>query len=248
MEIVLGIDNIIFISIAANRLPESQQSKARNIGLLLAMVFRIVLLLGLGYLIAMQAPILPFDWGWLKASFTGQSLILFAGGIFLLYKSTNEIHHKLEGASESEESKEGKKTTSLQSAIIQIFLINVVFSFDSILTAVGLTKNISIMIISVVVSILVMMLFARQVGEFINRHPTVQMLGLSFLLLIGFMLIAEGSHLAHIVFLNQEVGAIPKSYLYFAIFFSLMVEYFNIRLRKNYKPSELKQRYEEESI
>lgn len=244
MEIVLGIDNIIFISIAANKLPEEQQAKARNIGLILAMILRIVLLFGISYLIAMQTPIFTVDNALFHGGFSGQSLILIVGGLFLLYKSTTEIHHKLEGETNEEaKSKQGKST--LNSVIFQICLINIVFSFDSILTAIGLTKVLLIMIIGVVLSVIVMMLFAGPVGRFVNKHPTVQMLGLAFLILIGFMLIAEGAHLAHFEAFGQPIGAIPKGYLYFAIFFSLIVEMLNMRLRKNRKPVKLKQRIEE---
>jgi predicted tellurium resistance membrane protein TerC len=246
LEIVLGIDNIIFISIASNRLKEAEQPKARNTGLILAMVFRVILLFGISYLIAMQAPIFHIDGEVLQGSFSGQSLILVAGGLFLLYKSTSEIHHKLEGDPEVEHHKFEKATTSLWRVIVQIALINIVFSFDSILTAVGLTNNLVIMIIAVVVSILIMMAFAGPVSNFVNQHPTIQMLGLAFLILIGFMLIAEGAHLAHLIIGGAEIGAVPKGYLYFAIAFSLFVEFLNIRLRRR-KPVQL-HGYTEEGV
>jgi predicted tellurium resistance membrane protein TerC len=198
------------------------------------MVFRIVLLLGISVLIAMTAPWISLNWGWLTAGFSGQSLILIAGGIFLLYKSVSEIHHKLEGEEHTTDDK-GKKTT-LSSAIIQITIINIVFSFDSILTAVGMTNGVEgsliIMIIAVVFSVIIMMLFAVPVGRFVNEHPTIQMLGLAFLILIGFMLIIEGGHLANLSILGSHIGAVPKGYLYFAIAFSLLVEFLNMRLRK----------------
>lgn len=236
MEIVLGIDNIIFISIASGKLPKEQQKRATNIGLLLAMVFRVILLFGISYLIAMQAALFKIDLPWLHAAVSGQSLILVAGGLFLIYKATSEIHEKLEGGNhvhlgEAEEKK--GKAVSLQKVIIQICLINIVFSFDSILTAVGLTDSVTIMVTAVIISMIIMMLFANPVGDFVNEHPTIQMLGLSFLILIGFMLIAEGAHLSHFEFFGTEVGAIPKGYLYFAIFFSLAVEFLNMRLRKH---------------
>jgi predicted tellurium resistance membrane protein TerC len=213
LEIVLGVDNILFISIAANKLPHHSQARARNIGLLLAMVFRIILLLGITYLIAMQKPIWSFDTEHFSGAFTGQSLILLAGGIFLIFKATSEIHHKLEGNEEQEHVhiREGKFT--LFNVVIQIALINIVFSFDSILTAVGLTNSLVIMIIAVVASVLIMMLFAGPVGSFVNKHPTIQMLGLAFLILIGFMLIAEGAHLGNVEVLGAEVGTVPKGYV-----------------------------------
>ena len=242
LEIVLGIDNIIFISISAGRLPEEQQKKATNIGLVLAMVMRILLLFGISWLIAMQAPWIKFDSDLISGGFSGQSVILIFGGLFLLYKSTSEIHHKLEGQEHTGEGKSKVKST-LSNAILQITLINIVFSFDSILTAVGMTNGLVgalvIMVIAVVVSVLIMMVFAVPVGRFVNRHPTIQMLGLAFLLLIGFMLIAEGAHLAHAKILGAEVGAVPKGYLYFAIAFSLVVEFLNMRLRRKQKPLQL---------
>jgi len=240
LEIVLGVDNIIFISIAASKLPDEQQNKATNIGLVLAMVMRIALLFGISWLIAMKDPWFSIDVSWFKAGFSGQSLILIVGGIFLLYKSVTEIHHKLEG----EEHQEGgsRKTSTLSSAIVQITLINIVFSFDSILTAVGMTNGVYgalvIMIIAVVFSVLIMMLFAVPVGRFVNKHPSIQMLGLSFLILIGFMLILEGGHLAHLSVFGGEIGVVPKGYLYFAIAFSLTVEFLNMNLRKS-KPVHL---------
>ena len=239
LEIVLGIDNIIFISIAANKLPENQQRKATNIGLFLAMLLRIALLFGISLLIAMNAPFFHIDLSWFKAGVTGQALILFAGGIFLLYKSTKEIHHKVEGNIEEELEGKPQKGYTLTQAIIQITLINIVFSFDSILTAVGMTNGVKgalvIMIVAVVLSMVIMMLFANPVGKFVNKHPTIQMLGLSFLILIGFMLIAEGAHLSHAKLLGEEIGSIPKGYLYFAITFSLVVEMLNMKMRGNSK-------------
>ena len=237
LEIVLGIDNIIFISIAANKLAEKDQAKARNIGLILAMVFRIILLFGLSLLVSLQEPFFHIEGNWFTGHFSGQGVILVIGGLFLLYKATSEIHHKLEGEEVSGGAGTIKK--SLTNVIIQIALINIVFSFDSILTAIGLTDNFVIMIIAVVVSVIIMMLFAGPVGSFVNRHPSIQMLGLAFLILIGFMLIAEGAHLSHVQVAGSEIGAIPKGYLYFAIAFSLMVEFLNMRLRKRQKPVQL---------
>lgn len=245
LEIVLGVDNIIFISIAAGKLPKDQQKRATNIGLILAMGMRIALLFGISVLIAMEEPLkwATFKASWFYGGFTGQSLILIAGGIFLLYKSTMEIHHKLEGPDHKDEGGSNKGTT-LRNAIVQITVINIVFSFDSILTAVGMTNGVEgafiIMVTAVVISVLIMMLFAVPVGHFVNKHPTIQMLGLAFLILIGFMLIAEGAHLAHLSILGSEVGAVPKGYLYFAIAFSLLVEFLNMRLRKKaQKPVQL---------
>lgn len=238
LEIVLGIDNIIFISIAANKLARKDQSKARNIGLALAMGFRLVLLLGISFVISLSKPFTHVDAGWLKAAFTGQSMILFAGGIFLLYKATSEIHHKLEGG-DHEETGNVKSKTTISSVVAQIAVTNIVFSIDSILTAIGLTQNVTIMMIAVVLSILIMMFFAGPVGSFVNEHPTIQMLGLAFLIMIGFMLVAEGAHLSEVVIFGQEAGSVPKGYLYFAIAFSLLVEFLNIRMRKKQKPVKL---------
>lgn len=235
LEIILGIDNIIFISITTSKLPKESQKRATNIGLLLAMVFRIFLLLGVSYLIAMKDPFFSFNLSWLKADITGQSLILFGGGIFLLYKSTSEIHHKVEGV-EKKASKTAAVAVSFSKVIIQIVLIDLVFSFDSVLTAVGMTNGIEgalpIMIVAVVISIIIMMIFASPVSNFVNNHPTIQMLALSFLILIGFMLVTEAAHLSNAEIFHQHVGAIPKGYLYFAIAFSLGVEMLNMRLRK----------------
>jgi predicted tellurium resistance membrane protein TerC len=243
LEIVLGIDNIIFISIAAGKLEKSQRKKATNLGLVLAMVFRIVLLFGITWLTSMKKPFWVFDKDWISGGISWQAIILFLGGLFLLYKSTKEIHEKIEDRGHDEREVKSHQSKSLSSAIIQITVINIVFSFDSILTAIGMTNNISpnpndaliLMIVAVVVSVVIMMLFANPVGDFVTRHPSIQVLGLSFLILIGFMLIAEAAHLSHLVVFNQEVGSIPKGYLYFAIAFSLAVEFVNMRIRK--KPS-----------
>lgn len=235
LEIVLGIDNIIFISITAGKLPQNRIKKATNIGLVLAMVFRILLLIGVSYIIAMKDILFVVDLSWFQASVSGQSLILLGGGFFLLYKSTHEIHQKVEGA-EHDTSAGSNVKSSLSAVIVQIVLIDIVFSFDSVLTAVGMTNGLDgaliIMIIAVVVSILIMMIFALPVGKFVNKHPTVQMLALSFLILIGFMLVTESAHLSNAVIFGQRVGAIPKGYLYFAIAFSLLVEALNMKVRK----------------
>ncbi len=246
LEIVLGVDNIIFLSIISSKLPAAEQPKARNIGLALAMILRIVLLFGITWIIGMKEPLFYVNLPWLESHeaagehsppfVNGQGLILLLGGIFLLYKATSEIHHKLEGEDDDPQVKSGK--TALNQVILQIALINIVFSFDSILTAVGIANGIpnslEVMITAVVLSVLVMMLFSGPVSKFVNNHPTVQMLGLSFLILIGFSLIAEAAHLGHFI-----DGAVPKGYLYFAIFFSLFTEMLNIRMRKARKPVQL---------
>ncbi|WP_437395536.1 TerC family protein [Flagellimonas lutimaris] len=241
LEIVLGIDNIIFISIAAGKLKKNDRRKATNIGLVLAMLLRIILLFGITWLTKMKKPFLVFHESWLTGGISWQALILFAGGLFLLYKSTREIHEKIEDRGHDEREVEKSRSSSLMNAILQITVINIVFSFDSILTAIGMTNGISpnptdalvLMITAVVISVLIMMLFANPVGEFVNQHPSIQVLGLSFLILIGFMLIAESAHLSHLIIFGNEVGAIPKGYLYFAIAFSLMVEFINLRIQKN---------------
>lgn len=250
LEIVLGVDNIIFITIATNKLSRQDQPKARNIGLFLAMIFRIILLFGISYLIAMQQPVfhLGTEQSWFYAGPTGQSIILILGGVFLLYKSTSEIHHKLESNPDDNQVKvSNDKGSKLMNAVIQIALINIVFSFDSILTAVGLTQNVPVMIIAVVISVLIMMLFSGPVGTFVNKHPTIQMLGLSFLILIGFTLIAEGAHLAEASIFGSKAGTVPKGYLYFAIAFSLLVETLNIRMSKKNKPVQL-HGYQEQAL
>ncbi|MBW6481868.1 MAG: TerC family protein [Vicingaceae bacterium] len=214
LEIVLGIDNIIFISIVAGKLPLHQQRKARLLGLSLALIVRVLLLFGITWLIGLTQPVLEvYDF-----SLSWRDIILMIGGLFLIAKSTSEIHHKVEG---DEHTTEVKKVTALGNALVQIVLLDIIFSFDSILTAVGLTNEITLMIIAVIVSIIVMMIFAKAISNFINNQPTLQVLALSFLILIGFMLIIEGLHYH-----------VPKGYIYFAVFFSLVVEIINIRVRK----------------
>jgi predicted tellurium resistance membrane protein TerC len=261
MEIVLGIDNIIFITIVANKLDARQKPLARNIGLGLAMILRIILLFGISFILQLQHPLLDGKgielWG-LHFNPTGQSLILIAGGLFLMMKSVSEIHGKLEGASHSEEMEGAKKVAAgLGMVVVQIAVINIVFSIDSILTAVGLTQNVWVMVLGVVFSVIVMMLFAGPVGHFVNEHPTIQMLGLSFLILIGFMLFAEGAAQSGMFGVEEIVAqagqelpensgghhhteVVPKGYLYFAIFFSLTVEMLNIRMRKRSKPVQMR--------
>jgi predicted tellurium resistance membrane protein TerC len=245
LEIILGIDNIVFLSIVSGKLEEKDQPKARRIGLLLAMAFRIVLLFGITWVMSLKKSFFDFDLGFFSGGISGQSLIIFGGGLFLLYKSVSEIHHKLEG---EDETAGGKASNTLGAAILQIALLNIVFSFDSILTAIGLVSAaeppvgfgaagaIEIMIMAIIISIIIMMIFAGPVSKFVNNHPTIQILGLSFLILIGVMLLAEGSHLANFKFFGGEtVHSIPKGYLYFSIFFSLFVEFLNLKMKKNSK-------------
>jgi len=236
LEIVLGIDNILFITLISSKLPAQLQNKATQIGLFLAMLLRILLLFGIALFIAMQSPLFTWDNTFIKASVSGQSLVLFGGGLFLLYKSTKEIYEKVEHPT-SNELLPKTKVLTLPKAILQITLINMVFSFDSILTAVGMTNGLNnaltLMVIAVVISVAIMMLFAKAVGDFVNKHPSLQVLGLSFLLLIGFMLLAEAAHLAHVEIMGQTIGNVPKGYLYFAISFSLLVEFINMKIRKN---------------
>lgn len=240
LEIVLGIDNIVFISIAASKLPEHQQRKATNIGLILAMVQRILLLMAVSFLIGLKNAFYSIDTNWLSMGVSWQSIILFAGGLFLIYKSTSEIREKVELPEHDKDEIQKKNITSLSKAIVQIVIIDFIFSIDSILTAVGMTNGISpnpdhallLMVIAVVISIIIMMVFANGIRNFINRNPSMQLLALAFLILIGFMLITEAAHLSHTEIFGQSIGAIPKGYLYFAIAFSLLVEFLNMRFRK----------------
>lgn len=236
LEIVLGIDNIIFISIVTGKLPEENRKRATRIGLFLAMFMRIALLMGISYLIAMKAVLFSINWGWLNADFTGQALILFFGGLFLIYKSTKEISEKVDHKGEEEKNIKTAAKKSFSNVILQILLIDLIFSVDSILTAVGMTNGVhgalTIMVTAVIISVAVMMLFAVPVGNFVNQNPSIQILGLSFLILIGFMLITESMHLSDATLAGEHIGAIPKGYLYFAITFSLAVEFINMKIRK----------------
>ncbi|MBK0368878.1 TerC family protein [Flavobacterium agrisoli] len=236
LEIVLGIDNIIFISIVTGKLPEENRKKATRIGLFLAMFMRIGLLMGISYLIAMKQTLFGVNWSWFSAEFTGQALILFAGGLFLIYKSTKEISEKVDHHGAEEKTLKTAAKKSFSNVIVQILLIDLIFSVDSILTAVGMTNGVqgalTIMITAVVISVLIMMLFAVPVGNFVNANPSIQILGLSFLILIGFMLITESMHLSEATLLGEHIGAIPKGYLYFAIAFSVAVEFINMKVRK----------------
>ena len=218
LEIVLGVDNIIFISILANRLPIEERAKTRNTGLVLALIFRIGLLLGISWIISFSEPLFSiFD-----HAISGRDIILAAGGFFLIAKSTSEIHHKMEGDAEGEKGE--SKKSSFVKVVTQIVLLDIIFSLDSILTAVGMTDNLPIMITAVIISMILMMLFSGKISRFINDHPTLQVLALSFLILIGFMLAVEGVHVE-----------VPKGYIYFAVFFSLIVEVLNLRVMKKTK-------------
>jgi predicted tellurium resistance membrane protein TerC len=233
LEIVLGVDNIIFVSIVANQLPKAEQPKARNYGLILALAFRLILLLGIGFILSLDEPIFKLDFireHGQPLALSIKDFILLGGGLFLLYKSTQEIHEKLEGDAHEVKT---KANTSLTSVILQICIVNIVFSFDSILTAIGMTSDVVIMMIAVVLSIGVMMLFSEVVSKFINTHPTMQMLALSFLILIGMMLVAEAFH--------QHVS---KGYIYFSIAFSMGVELLNMRMRKSSRESNAKEKLE----
>jgi predicted tellurium resistance membrane protein TerC len=214
LEIVLGIDNLIFISILVERLPADQQNRARVSGLALAMVTRIALLFSLVWLTHLVQPLFSIG----DRSFSGRDLVLLGGGLFLLAKSVTEIHHSLEGAGQASPV---RRRGTFTGVIVQIALIDVVFSLDSVFTAVGLVKHVAVMAAAIVVAILVMMAVSRSIGAFIARHPTIKMLALAFLILIGFTLVAEGLHFE-----------IPKGYLYFAMAFAVGVELINVRLRR----------------
>jgi predicted tellurium resistance membrane protein TerC len=239
LEIILGIDNIIFISIATGKLPLESRKKATKIGMFLAMFMRIALLFGINLLIQMKEPWFSIDLSWFSAGITGQSIILFLGGLFLIYKSTSEIREKVDDKGHEEKEIGKAATKSFQSVLLQIIMIDLVFSFDSILTAVGMTNGVEgalyIMITAVVISVLVMMQFAVPVGSFVNKHPSIQILGLSFLILIGMMLLTESAHLSNALILGSHVTPVPKGYLYFAISFSLFVEVINMKMSKKNK-------------
>ena len=239
LEIVLGIDNIIFISIVTGKLPVEKRKKATKVGMFLAMFMRIGLLFGINYLIQMKKPWFYIDFSWFSAGVTGQSLILLLGGLFLIYKSTKEIHDKVDEKGEEEKEISNTAAKSFQGVLLQIIMIDLVFSFDSILTAVGMTNGVTgalyIMITAVVISVLIMMQFAVPVGNFVNTHPSIQILGLSFLILIGFMLITESVHLSNALIFGNHVTPVPKGYLYFAISFSLLVEVLNMKMDKKKK-------------
>jgi predicted tellurium resistance membrane protein TerC len=214
LEIVLGIDNIVFISITAGRLPQANQKKARTTGLLLALVVRLLLLLGVSWIIGLKDPV--FTISDFPVSF--RDLILIAGGLFLLGKSTSEIHAKLEGEDESELQ---SKALTVRSAVIQIVLLDIVFSFDSILTAVGLVENVLIIMVAIVIALIVMLSFATRISDFIHAHPAMKLLAVSFLMMIGLVLVLEGLHIH-----------VPKGYIYFSMAFALGIELLNMKIRK----------------
>ena len=215
LEIILGIDNIIFISISSNKLLEHQRKKATMTGLALAMITRVILLFSISYLTKMSTPLFTIHTSCFQTGVSIQSLILFLGGVFLIFKSTKEIRQKMEESQLKTKVKNSKKF-SFSKVIFQIILIDIVFSFDSILTAVGMTNGIdgafTIMIIAVIISMVIMMAFANPVNKFVSKNPTIQMLALSFLLLIEFMLITEGDHLSNTLIFEGLVGNIPKKY------------------------------------
>lgn len=235
MEIILGIDNIVFISIVVGKLPPEQQPRARTLGLVLALVFRLALLTTIKWIVTeLTSPIfMTPDWfGMESIGISVKDLILIGGGLFLIGKSITEMHHKLEGI---EDDKREVRASGFGNVIFQIILIDIVFSFDSILTAVGLADQLLIMIIAVIISMIVMIIFAGRISAFINDRPTIKMLALSFLILIGFMLVLEGLH-THV----------DKGYIYFAMAFSLVVELLNTRLRGRGQPVELQDQWKDE--
>lgn len=243
LEIILGIDNIVFISILSGKLPESQQKKARQLGLALAMITRVLLLLSLSWVMGLTATWFNIgDWigvsdqEWLaKLAISGRDLILLIGGLFLIHKSTQEIHNKLEA---EEEGQMKGKVHSFGGTIFQILILDIVFSLDSVITAVGMADHIEIMIAAVIIAVIVMMFSASGISNFVNQHPTVKMLALSFLLLIGVSLLAEG--------LDQHI---PKGYIYFAMAFSVLVEMLNLKMKKNSKnPVELRNTPQENEV
>ena len=239
LEIVLGIDNIIFISIMASKLPANKQKKARQLGLALAMITRVLLLLSLSWIMTLTSPLFNIgEWIALTDSellkqfaISGRDLILIIGGLFLIYKSTSEIHDKLEGADHQVET---RAVITFTGVIVQILLLDIVFSLDSVITAVGMANHIEVMIAAVILAVLVMMLSAGGISDFVNNHPTVKMLALSFLLLIGVSLLAEG--------FDQHI---PKGYIYFAMAFSVLVEMLNLKMNKGKKPVHLRNLAEE---
>ena len=228
LEIVLGIDNIIFISILSGKLPKEQQNKARLTGLALAMVMRILLLFSIVWIMKLTLPLFAV----FGKEISGRDLILIGGGLFLLAKSTFEIHDKLEG---EEHTKASKVVKSFASVIVQIMLLDIVFSLDSVITAVGMARELIIMVLAVIIAVGVMMVSAKSISDFVEKHPTVKMLALAFLLLIGFSLVAEG--------LEQYI---PKGYIYFAMAFSVFVEMLNLKMKARTKPVELRNRFADE--
>ncbi len=232
LEIILGIDNIVFISILAGKLPPEQQAKARQTGLSLALITRILLLCGLAWMVKLTKPLFEvptFGLAEHAHGVSGRDLILILGGLFLLWKSTHEIHEKMEGEDGGSSSRVAPKFAAV---IVQILLLDIVFSLDSVITAVGMAKHLGVMIAAVVLALVFMLFFAGRISDFIHKHPSLKMLALSFLMLIGCALVAEGFH-----------KEIPKGYIYFAMAFSVGVESLNIRMRRKTKPVELHQPY-----
>lgn len=224
LEIVLGVDNIIFISILCGRLPEHQRAKARTLGLMFAMLTRIGLLFTLSWLMTLTAPL----FGVFGREISGRDLILVGGGLFLLWKSVHEIHHSLEGVDDGQGNTAAAATATFGAVIVQIAVIDIVFSLDSVITAVGMVDELSIMVIAIVIAVGVMLFAAGPIGKFVDTHPTIKMLALSFLILVGVALIGEGWGFH-----------IPKGYIYFAMAFSVAVEMLNLRMRAKRRPVEL---------
>jgi predicted tellurium resistance membrane protein TerC len=227
LEIVLGIDNIVFISILAGKLPKEERERARKVGLSLAMLIRIVLLLSITWVMRLTAPL----FGIFGQEISGRDLILIVGGLFLIAKSTHEIHDKLEG---EEGHASARVVASFTAVIVQILLLDIVFSLDSVITAVGMAEDIAVMVLAVVIAVGVMLVSATTISDFVEQHPTIKMLALSFLLLIGVALMAEG--------FDQHI---PKGYIYFAMGFSIFVEMINLRVRAKAAPVQLHQPYSE---
>jgi len=228
LEVVLGIDNVIFISILANRLPENQQKKARLYGLILAMILRLALLASVVWIMKLNADLFTI----FNQGISIKDLIVIVGGLFLLYKSTTEIHHKMEGE-KGDQTKNIKAVTFAQ-VILQILIMDIVFSIDSIITAIGMVKEIWIMYVAIIVTVLIMLVAAEPISNFVNKHPSFKILALSFLLLIGFALVSEG--------LGMEI---PKGYIYFSMAFSMMVSVFQMRAFKSNNPVKIHEHYKE---
>ena len=230
LELVLGVDNVIFISILAGKLPHDEQKRARTTGIMLAVVTRVLLLLSLSWIIGLTEPLFTI----LRFDISGRDIVLLVGGLFLLWKSVHEIHQKLEG---EEGGSSAKVRAAFWSVIIQIMLLDIVFSLDSVITAVGMVNELSIMIAAVVIAAVVMVFTSTPLANFVERHPTIKMLALSFLLLIGFTLIVEGLH-----------QHIPKGYIYFAMGFSVFVEMLNLRIRHAARPVNLRDAYKQAKL
>ncbi len=232
LEIILGIDNIIFISIVSNKLPIEEQKRARTIGISFALLIRIGLLLMITWILRSTEPLFSIEA--LNVDISIRDLILLFGGLFLLFKSTMEINHKMEQQGVDYQATGKSKTWKV---ILQIILLDIIFSFDSILTAIGLAKELILMIIAVIIAMIVMLVFSEKISKFISKHPSLEILALSFLILIGCMLVVEAFH-----------NEVPKGYIYFAVFFSMSVEFINIRLSKKRRVVRLNKRIEESEI